>query len=744
MAYDRAAVKQKGLAAITNFDLSMYLDLLNPKELETYLATAEAAGDDASIMAVAAARAAAATKAAAGDGSDDGGDDDLADRDDDTANMIRDDQEAIVPKGKGRATARGGRGRGRGGAVGGAKGTTVARRRRIASASAALISEVTSGGVTGEVSSPAAAATARTKKRQQQQPRRSSRKTKSTRRYSFSSEDDLGSSSTTSSSSSGWSSGSSSSEDSDVDELLVIPPGDTGDDQVTSDGGSDRLAAAARRGKSKHMGTFNSGGKRVPVAASPAVAEAAARSPNLAAVAAAATTAAARATRSKRRAAEAAVIDPLPGQITLVQSQQQQQQEEQQVQNGEPQYVQDSAARADEHAVNGKRQRVETVTAFSSPVTTGRIRGATPASPGAMLAVPQALYRSSTAPAWALQHAAATASAPTSLGFPQLARSSSAIPPFATTNVPLTGPLTGQRWVAVGQHGRTAFMGQQLNLGQQQHQRMILPHGWTIIHPQSQQQQQQQEVQVTGPQLWPMLSVNTATPAPNGMSTALPVAVAAAEDEEAPLQPEDLEGLPQLPDGLQELQLVAQETLLTVQLPPAALPSSAAVNQPVTNQQNLVSLASVQYDSARVTQSDTSDMVIGGDSGHGAAAKEGEQQGHQMVVNVDNQAWRMDSNVSAQTNDNAAAAPATTTASTAAGVVSPVLAGPSAPAGVVATASMGGEHMVVQVDPMGVVVDVEGRSGAAAGAAGLHGEVSSSSCICHDRDIVVITFHDMP
>ncbi|KAF6264402.1 hypothetical protein COO60DRAFT_1266883, partial [Scenedesmus sp. NREL 46B-D3] len=30
MAYDRAAVKLKGLAAITNFDLSMYLDELNP------------------------------------------------------------------------------------------------------------------------------------------------------------------------------------------------------------------------------------------------------------------------------------------------------------------------------------------------------------------------------------------------------------------------------------------------------------------------------------------------------------------------------------------------------------------------------------------------------------------------------------------------------------------------------------------------------------------------------------------
>jgi hypothetical protein len=32
MAYDRAAVKLKGLAAITNFDLSMYLDELNPGE----------------------------------------------------------------------------------------------------------------------------------------------------------------------------------------------------------------------------------------------------------------------------------------------------------------------------------------------------------------------------------------------------------------------------------------------------------------------------------------------------------------------------------------------------------------------------------------------------------------------------------------------------------------------------------------------------------------------------------------
>jgi hypothetical protein len=32
MAYDRAAVKLRGLAAITNFDLSMYLDELNPGE----------------------------------------------------------------------------------------------------------------------------------------------------------------------------------------------------------------------------------------------------------------------------------------------------------------------------------------------------------------------------------------------------------------------------------------------------------------------------------------------------------------------------------------------------------------------------------------------------------------------------------------------------------------------------------------------------------------------------------------
>lgn len=30
MAFDRAAVKMRGLAAITNFDLSLYLDLLNP------------------------------------------------------------------------------------------------------------------------------------------------------------------------------------------------------------------------------------------------------------------------------------------------------------------------------------------------------------------------------------------------------------------------------------------------------------------------------------------------------------------------------------------------------------------------------------------------------------------------------------------------------------------------------------------------------------------------------------------
>lgn len=30
MAYDRAAVESKGLSAITNFDLSLYLDLLSP------------------------------------------------------------------------------------------------------------------------------------------------------------------------------------------------------------------------------------------------------------------------------------------------------------------------------------------------------------------------------------------------------------------------------------------------------------------------------------------------------------------------------------------------------------------------------------------------------------------------------------------------------------------------------------------------------------------------------------------
>lgn len=33
MAYDRAAVKQKGLQAITNFDLAQYLDELNPGEI---------------------------------------------------------------------------------------------------------------------------------------------------------------------------------------------------------------------------------------------------------------------------------------------------------------------------------------------------------------------------------------------------------------------------------------------------------------------------------------------------------------------------------------------------------------------------------------------------------------------------------------------------------------------------------------------------------------------------------------